>query len=321
MSTYFDQQLFSSNSSKIISSGRPPYLIAEIGLNHNNDMVLTKEMIEAAAESGADAVKFQSYFVDSFIVKKEPKMEGLYDIFKTYELGEDEHYELKEFSESRGLDYFSTPLTVEWVKILVELKVPYIKVASGDLNNYLLLKEIVKYNTPVIISTGNSSLDNINDCAAFFRLHKKKNIMFLHCISVYPASNDELMLGTIPVIQKELDVLVGYSDHSIGTDAAFAAVSMGAVAIEKHFTLDKNLPGPDHSISAEPEDLKSIRKKIDLAYEMCRSSREEPLPEESESDYFGKRSIYNVKGKDVAMRPRKKGLPQDDEYFTLKSRD
>ena len=317
MSLFFDQQLYSPNSSKIISAERPPYLIAEIGLNHNKDVNLAKEMIEAAAETGADAVKFQSYTVDSFIAKKEPKMNELYEIFKKYELDEDEHYEIKDFAEICGVDFISTPLTTEWVKDLVDLKVPFLKVASGDLNNYLLLKEIAKYNTPVIISTGNSTLDNIQDCAAFFRLHNKKNIMFLHCISIYPAPLDELMLGTIQTIKNSLGVVTGYSDHSTGFDAAFAAVSIGAVAVEKHFTIDKNLPGPDHSISAEPEEFKSIREKMNLAYDMCRNSRVEPLVGESESDYFGKRSIYNVKGKPVAMRPRKRGLLQDDEYFKL----
>ncbi|MDH4200048.1 MAG: N-acetylneuraminate synthase family protein [Spirochaetia bacterium] len=317
MSDFFLHKIHSQFSSNIISGSNRPYLIAEIGLNHNKNMDLAQKMIQTAAECGANAVKFQSYTTDMFINSQVQGAQGLYSIFKKFELNYVEHGVLKDEAKKAGIDFISTPLTVDWVENLYELKIPFFKIASGDINNYMLLKEVAKKKVPVIVSTGNSSILEIESNASFFRLFGKKDIIFLHCISEYPASPHILNLSTIPYLRNKLDALTGFSDHSRESDAAFAAVILGGVVVEKHFTLDKNLPGPDHSISANPEELREVRRKMDIAYEMRGEPRVDPYSEEKGSNVLGKRSIYNINGKILAMRPRKQGLPKDSDYLDM----
>lgn len=317
MSDFFLPKIHSQFSSYIISKSNRPYLIAEIGLNHNKNMELAVKTIQTAAECGANAVKFQSYSIDSFINKDAPGVQALYSIFKKLELNFMEHNVLRDEAKKAGIDFISTPLTTDWVENLFSLKVPFFKIASGDINNYMLLKEIVKKNIPAIVSTGNSKLSEIESAAAFFRLYDKKDVIFLHCISEYPTSTHNLNLSTIPFLEQQFGILPGFSDHTIGSDAAFGAVNLGAVVIEKHFTMDKNLPGPDHKISSNPEELRDLREKIDLAYEMRGEPRLEPYMEEKNSDVLGKRSIYNINGKIIAMRPRKSGLPKDSDFLGM----
>jgi len=317
MSNFFLNKIHSQFSSHIISSKNRPYLIAEIGLNHNKDVDLAQQMIREAASCGANAVKFQSYTTDLFINSQVREAQQLYDIFKKYELNFTEHEMLREEAKKFGIDFISTPLTLDWVTHLVQLKTPFIKIASGDINNFLLLKEVSKKNIPVIISTGNSSLDEIDKAAAFFTLCGKKDVIFLHCISQYPANVQVLNLSTIPFLFERIGALCGFSDHTEGSDAAFAATLLGAVVIEKHFTLDRNLEGPDHCISATPAELSEIRQKIDIAHVMRGEPRSEPYGEESGGDILGKRSLYKIDGKIVPMRPRKQGLPKDSDIFEL----
>ena len=317
LGNFFLPKIHSQYSSNIISKINRPYLIAEIGLNHNNDMNLATKMIQVAAQCGANAVKLQSYTTDIFINKQIPGVEGLYSIFKKYELTYSEHGILQDEARKAGVDFISTPLTEDWVDHLTQLKVPFIKIASGDINNYLLLKEVAKKKVPVIISTGNSNIIEIEKAAAFFKIYGKKDVIFLHCISQYPASSHILNLSTISYLSERLNALTGFSDHSEGSDAAFASVILGAVVVEKHFTLDKTLPGPDHIISAVPEELKEIREKMDLAHLMRGEPREDAYSEEKGGDVLGKRSIYTINGQKIAMRPRKQGLPKDSDFFDL----
>jgi len=312
---FFSQKIFSNYSSRVITEERKPYLIAEIGLNHNNDMDLAARMIEKAAECGADCVKFQSYTTEKFINKESADTGPIYNIFSQYELSEQDHDELKKAADNNGLDFISTPLTVDWVEVLAHLRVPFFKIASGDLNNYLLLKETTKHNIPHFVSTGASYWQDIERSAAFFKLANFKNVVFLHCISNYPTPTDQLHLDTIGKIQNQIGSLSGFSDHSIGAFASFGAVMLGATVVEKHFTLDKNMDGPDHAISAEPGELAEIRELIDLASQM-KGEREEPDSDEMKGEYLGKRSIYNIDGEVLAMRPRVSNLPKDSDYFT-----
>jgi len=317
MGEFFLQKIHSLYSSHIFSPSSRPYLVAEIGLNHNNDMELACRMIQEAAACGADAVKFQSYTTDLFINNQSSEASGLYSIFKNYELGYFEHETLQNEAKSAGIDFFSTPLTVDWVDTLAKMKTPFIKVASGDINNFILLKEIVKKKAPLMVSTGNSNIADIDRVAAFFKLYNKKDVIFLHCISQYPAAAGVLNLSTVSFLSQRLSALTGFSDHSDGAEAAFAAVMLGAVVIEKHFTLDKTLPGPDHVISATPSELREIRRKMDLAALMKGEPRTEAYAEEKGGDVLGKRSLYEVDGKLVPMRPRKQGLPKDSDFFDL----
>ncbi|MDH5720865.1 MAG: N-acetylneuraminate synthase family protein [Spirochaetia bacterium] len=315
---FFASEIVSEKTQKSISLKSQPYLTAEIGLNHNNDIELAQKLIREAAKAGADGVKFQSYTTDLFINKNEPKIKELYQIFQKYELSKEAHSILQKTAHDEGIDFFSTPLSIDWVKNLNELNVPFFKIASGDINNFQLILEILKTNKPVIISTGAASLDEIEKTSALCRLWPNINAVFLHCVSMYPVEKKSLNLINIAYLSERLNALTGFSDHSIGYEAAFAAVSTGAVFIEKHFTFDKNLPGPDHKLSADPSELKILREKINMAHDMRGELKKSALPEETKADFFGKRSLYNIDGKLTAMRPRQEHLPKDSDFLIFK---
>lgn len=294
-----------------------PYLVAEIGLNHNGDLELGKEIIAAAAQSGANAVKFQFYTTHFFIYEEE-KIKPLKNIFAQYELSWKQAEILKSYADSFNIDFFATPLTLDWIKPLTDLEVPFIKVASGDLNNYQLLYEIItRSNTPVIISNGAASLKDFEKTVSLFQYKNYKNVIFLYCVSMYPTPMSALRLDTINEMSRITNgALIGFSDHTESQLAPFAAVIKGARIIEKHFTINKSLEGPDHAMSASPEQLAEIRKKIDLANSMV-GTKYEPHKDEVANEYFGKRSLYRINNKFIAMRPRKPGMPKDSDFDHL----
>lgn len=316
MSEVFFAQKFQTKN-KVISFDSRPYLVAEVGINHDGRLQQGLDIIEQAAESGADAVKFQSYTTKFFISRSHSAVHSLYDIFSQVELSLEQHRQFAQKANSLGLDFFSTPLTLDWLQHLKEMKVPFFKVASGDVNNFQLLLALTKQETPIFHSTGAASFFEIERAAAFYRQMNFSQVLFFHCVSLYPAALDKLNLATIPKISQQLRALVGFSDHSHGAWAAFAAVAAGAVVIEKHFTSSKELSGPDHAISADPHEMKDLRQKIDLAFSMRGQAKIEALDEETSGDFYGKRSLYRLEnGKVLAMRPRQKHLPKDSDFFT-----
>ncbi len=300
-------------SVKKISSACKPFLVAEIGLNHNRDVYIAKELIAAAKDSGADAVKFQSYTTEKFINKVAPRAESLFHIFKQYELSFAEHSVLKEFADSKDILFFSTPLSLDWVNLLEKLEVCAYKVASGDLNNIRLLKKIVKKNKPILISTGAAYFSDIKKNISFFKTQKFYCLVVLHCVSLYPTPMEKINLKRMLQIERQFDVMSGFSDHTLGLRASEYASCMGACVIEKHFTMDKELPGPDHHLSVIPDELAEIREKIDAAFETRRQHQSDSWSEEFAADYFGKRSLYNMDDEVIPMRPRQEGLPKDSE--------
>lgn len=247
-----------------------PYIIAEIGANHNGDIKLAKQMIDKAIECGADAVKFQSWTPTSLICKEEydrnqvytdsPKKHfgSLKEMVEKYYLREEEHFELKEYCDLKGVDFCSTPFSKEEVDLLMKLDVPFIKVASMDMNNLELLKYMAKQQKPIILSTGMSTLAEIEKAIEVIEGEGNNQIVLLHCISIYPPAYEDINLNNIPMLEKTFGYPVGFSDHTIGTSIPLAAVTLGSCIIEKHFTLDKDMPGWDHEISADPSELKVI---------------------------------------------------------------
>lgn len=276
----------------IISREDPPFLVAEIGLNHNNDLEIGKKTIEAAAKSGARAVKFQSYITEHFIAEDQEKSKFLYDIFKKYELNEKFHREFQKVAHDNGLSFFSTPLDVESVDLLLNLNVPAIKIASGDIVNSELLIKVASTKLPIFLSTGASTLSEVIRALEFLKDHDVESLCLMHCVSLYPAPPETLNLQTLDLYKELTDGPIGFSDHSHGDTAAIIAVGMGASVIEKHFTLDKNLPGPDHTISADPKELGNLSKNIQTAYEMRGSKKKFLNPDEEKSYFFGRRSLY-----------------------------
>lgn len=261
------------NYSEIKNFGRP-YVIAEIGANHNGDMDLAKEMIDSAIECGADAVKFQSWTDKSLIAQAEYDKNQKYDdspkkhfgslkeMVVKYYLREDQHFLLKQYCDENGVDFCSTPFSELEVDLLEKLDVPFYKVASMDINNLRLLKHIASKKKPIIISTGMATLSEIEQAVKIIENAGNKEIVILHCISIYPPNPEDIHLNNIKLFQEIFpDYAVGFSDHTIGVSVPIASIALGAAVVEKHFTTDKDLPGWDHEISADPEELKFIVKE------------------------------------------------------------
>jgi len=247
-----------------------PYVIAEIGSNHNGDMELAKKIIDAAVEAGAHAVKFQSWTPESLIAKEEYEANTVYtddpkkhwgslrEMVEEYYLRADQHKELKEYCKSKGVDFCSTPFSEEEADLLMELDVPFFKVASMDINNLRLLKYLAKTGKPIILSTGMATMGEIEQAVQVVEEAGNKQIVLLHCVSVYPPEMETINLRNITTLQQAFGYPVGFSDHTIGSAIPLASVALGACLIEKHFTIDKDLPGWDHMISADPEEMSVI---------------------------------------------------------------
>lgn len=247
-----------------------PYIIAEIGANHNGDMKLAREMIDVAVECGVDAVKFQSWTPKSLIAKEEYDRNQKYndsakkhfgslkEMVDKYYLREEQHYELKAYCDTKGVDFCSTPFSKEEVDLLYSLNVPFYKIASMDVNNLELLVCVAGKGKPVVLSTGMSTLGEIEVAINTLVKGGCQDIVLLHCISIYPPLYEDIHLRNITMLQQTFGLPVGFSDHTMGFSIPLASVALGACIIEKHFTTDKDLPGWDHEISADPFEMKVI---------------------------------------------------------------
>lgn len=244
-----------------------PYIIAEIGANHNGDLELAKKMIDKAKECGCDAVKFQSWTKYSLFTKNFYKKQNkftdknfgtLEEMVEKFSLSKEEHIILKEYCDNKKITFCSTPTTFKEVDMLDELKVPFFKVASSDLNNLSFMKYIAKKGKTIILSTGMGSLAEIETALNIIYETGNKEVILFHCIAIYPPDDKIINLRNIEMLNKTFSIPVGFSDHTIGTSIPLAAITLGAKVIEKHFTLDKTLPGWDHAVSANPEEMKVI---------------------------------------------------------------
>ena len=247
-----------------------PYIIADIGANHNGDMNLAKKMIDSAKQCGCDAVKFQSWTPDSLVAKEEydrnqqyndsPKKHfgSLKEMVEKYYLRPEQHHELKRYCDKIGIEFCSTPFSEDEADLLEELDVPFYKIASMDINNPRLLKHVAEKGKPIILSTGMSTLAEIENAIKTIESEGNHQIILLHCIAIYPPAYEDINLNNIPMLRQTFGYPVGFSDHSIGVSIPLASVSLGSCVIEKHFTLDKDMPGWDHEVSANPEEMKVI---------------------------------------------------------------
>ena len=241
------------------------FIIAEIGVNHNGDINLAKKMIKSASECGVDAVKFQTFKSEELVTEnartadyqeENTNENSQLAMLKKLELSFDDFKELKDYSLKNGVIFISSPFDVNSVDLLETLDVPLYKLGSGELNNFELIDHVQKTNKPIIISTGMATLDEIKETYDF--IENKDNLIILHCITGYPTSFEEANLNFIKTLKSEFDVPIGFSDHSPGIELPIAAVALGACVVEKHFTLDKNLEGPDHKASLNPKEFKAM---------------------------------------------------------------
>lgn len=270
-----------------------PYFIAEIGLNHNGSEELAIKMIEAAAKSGANAVKFQMFRTDLFIDREASlpsSIEGsLYDFFKNFELSEDSWRKLKRCAEDNRVEFLCSVFDSESLKFYnQELKQNIVKVASTDINNDLLLKEIQLLKMQYILSTGASEEKEIQETIKKYG----KPFALLQCVSHYPAKENEYNLSILPFWREKYNCVVGISDHCISSRVSLASIFFGCQIIEKHFTLDKTLPGPDQALSITPKEVKQLLEDLKLFSYTIGKPLKKVLPSEENVRIFGRRSLY-----------------------------
>ena len=246
------------------------FIIAEAGVNHNGSIELAYELIDVASESGADAVKFQTFKAENLVSKNTQKaeyqkqttnpLESQLDMLKKLELDVDVHKKLIKYCNAKGILFLSSPFDHDSIDLLNELGIEVFKIPSGEITNLPYLRRIGSLAKQVILSTGMSTLKEVGDALAILvdSGTKKENITVLHANTMYPTPMEDVNLNAMKTIQKEFDVAVGYSDHTLGIEVDIAAVAMGASIVEKHFTIDKAKEGPDHKASLEPEELRAM---------------------------------------------------------------
>ena len=294
-------------------------IIAEAGVNHNGSIQLAKKLIDKAVFSGADAVKFQTFKAKNVLSKNAPKAdyqkqttnlrESQFDMIKRLELDERAHQELIAYCKKANIMFLSTPFDLDSVDLLNELGLQIFKIPSGEITNLPYLRRIGSLCKEVILSTGMSDLKEIGEAIKILTNAGtlKENITVLHANTMYPTPMEDVNLRAILTIQNKFDVAVGYSDHTLGIEVDIAAVAMGANIIEKHFTLDKTMDGPDHKSSISPEELKAMVSSIRNIEKALGSSVKKPSKSEKPNISMARKSI-------VASKSIKKG-----ELFTEKN--
>ena len=297
------------------------YIIAEAGVNHNGDLKIAKEMVLAAKRAGADAIKFQTFVTENLVTRNARtaeyqkqntgKQETQYEMLKKLELSYEDYRELKEVCSETGIEFLSTPFDIESIKILEKLDIDKFKVPSGEITNYPYLVQIARTGKPVIMSSGMCTWTEIADAVQVLRAHGTTELSLLHCTTEYPAPYDEINLKVINAMQEKFGVTVGYSDHTQGIEIAVAAVAMGAEIIEKHFTLSRDMEGPDHKASLEPEELKAMVQAIRNVEKAIGNSQKRPSQSEIENMKIVRKSI-------VAKREIKAGELFSEKNLTTK---
>lgn len=248
------------------------YIIAEAGVNHNGDIKLAYKMIDAAKECGVDCIKFQTFKTENLVTKNAEKADyqvkntknndSQYDMLKKLELSFDDFYNLKDYCEKIGIDFMSTPFDFESVDLLEKLNLNQYKISSGDITNKPLLEYIAIKNKSIILSTGMCTLDEVKEAVEWVENMGNNKITLLHCTSNYPTPYEDVNMKAMITMKNSFPYPIGYSDHTKGIIIPIMAVAMGATVIEKHFTLDKDMEGPDHKASLNVEELKEMVEAI-----------------------------------------------------------
>lgn len=285
---------------KWIREGGHCFIIAEAGVNHNGDIEIAKKLIDAAKKAGADAVKFQTYksenvtskYVEmaNYQKKNIGKEERQLEMIKKFELPYENFIELKEYCDRKQIMFLSTPHSYDAIDFLENL-VPAYKIGSGDLTNLPFLEKIAEKGKPIILSTGMANLGEIEEAVETIKNNGNDRIILLHCISSYPTKVEDANLKAIQTLKQAFKLPVGFSDHTVSVVIPAVAVAMGACVIEKHFTLDKNMPGPDHKASLEPNELKEMIENIREVEKAMGDGIKKPTPEEEEIKKVVRKSI------------------------------
>jgi len=277
------------------------FIIAEAGVNHNGDIRLAHKLVDAAKEAGADAVKFQTFKAENVVSKLADKAEyqkettnskeSQYEMIKKLELSFEDFVKIKDYCDKKDIIFLSTPFDYESVGFLESL-VPLYKIGSGEITNLPFLEYVAKKGKPMILSTGMSTLGEVEEAVkTIINVTSSLPLTLLHCVSNYPAKYEDVNLKAMLTLKEVFELPVGYSDHTLGIEIAIAAVALGAKVIEKHFTLDRGLPGPDHKASLEPDELKKMVKAIRNVEKALGSGIKKPAQSELKVMKVARRSL------------------------------
>jgi N-acetylneuraminate synthase/N,N'-diacetyllegionaminate synthase len=317
-----------------IGENCPVFIIAEAGVNHNGSLKIAKQLIDAAKDAGADAVKFQTFKTENVITRNAEKAkyqkdsgaegETQFDMVKKLELSAHEFRELSDYCWKKGIMFLSSPFDIESVDLLADIGVPAFKIASGEITNFPLMKRVAEKGKPIILSTGMSSLDEVAEAVEFLRKAGSGEIILLHCTSEYPAKFGDVNLRAMATMKNAFGLPVGFSDHTPGIVAPIAAAALGACIIEKHFTLDKGLPGPDHKASLSPDELKRMVLGIRNVEKAMGDGKKEPRNGEEEIRKVARKSIVAavpiIKGqviKEVMLAIKRPGTGLEPKKIAL----
>lgn len=287
----------------MVATASPVFVIAEAGVNHNGELALALRLCDAARSSGADAVKFQTFRAEDLVVRGAPtaqyqaRQTGAHDQFamlQQLELSPAQHQAIKSHCDAIGIEFFSTPFSVAAVDMLVGLGVRRVKLSSGEITHRALVERAAATRLPLLMSTGMATMEEIREALQWVGAARGgllDGVTVLHCTSAYPAPDESLNLLAIRSMGADLGVAIGYSDHSLGIEAAQAAVALGATVVEKHLTLDRTLPGPDHSASLEPTEFRAMVAGIRRVTAMLGDGVKAPSPDERDTARVARRSV------------------------------
>lgn len=277
------------------------YVIAEAGVNHNGSVKNAFKMIDCAKECGCDCIKFQTFKADALVTSNAPKADyqmrntngsnTQFEMLKSLELNDREFEELKAHCDEIGIEFMSTPFDIESVDVLEKIGVTRYKISSGDINNKQLLQYVAKTGKSMVVSTGMSTIEEVTKAVDWIEQVGNHQITLLHCTSNYPTSYDEVNMKAMQTLQQKFGYPIGYSDHTKGDLASIVAVAMGATVIEKHFTLDKNMEGPDHKASLNVEELKEMVDDIRVVETIMGNGVKQPMKSELNTRIVARKSV------------------------------
>ncbi|MCI9174001.1 MAG: N-acetylneuraminate synthase [Lachnospiraceae bacterium] len=297
------------------------FIIAEAGDNHNGDYNLALQLVDKAVEAGADCVKFQTFVTENVISKFAQKAEyqkentgseeSQFDMVKKLELSFEQFRSIQQYCKEKGIMFLSTPFDLESIDFLEEIGIPFWKIPSGEITNLPYLEKIAGTGKDIILSTGMCTMDEIESALSVLRKNGAGQVTLLHCNTEYPTPIEDVNLHAMRRMKEVFRVPVGYSDHTAGIEIPIAAAALGASVIEKHFTLDKNMEGPDHKASLEPEELKQMVASIRNIEKAMGSGEKKPSPSEKKNISIARKSI-------VAKRDIKKGEKLTADNLSVK---
>ncbi len=305
----------------IVGEGHPCFIIAEAGVNHNGDPQFARRLVDIAVEAGANAVKFQTFNAERLVTPDAPKAayqlettgtsESQLEMLRRLELSPETHRELMDYCQQRKILFMSTPFDEESADFLAELSMGVFKIPSGEITNLPFLSHVARKGRPMVVSTGMSSLAEVEAAVRTIEEAGNRQLVLLHCVSDYPADPKDANLRAMHTMSEAFNVPVGYSDHTPGIDVALAAVTLGACIVEKHFTLDRNLQGPDHQASLEPGELAKMVRGIRTVEAALGDGRKEPAAREASAAAAARKSL-------VAVRDIPAGARLTEELIAIK---